>query len=156
MCGFYYAASTDLSNAIFSGAFNYDLDSIINRGESGYIADEDTVLIKLRQHIDSEDGWIIARALMSEGANRGITRPYDEIIKNQANSSIHQVNSNFPFVGETKLTARIHVFKSMGKSRVLVLNIINCTAPFPFGELMVDRDNSNLKANPETEVDPIG
>ncbi len=68
---FYYALSTHLSHAIFSGAFKHNLSSLINSGNSGNIKEESRCIVHLRKHISDEEGWLIGRIL---NAPRSLSR----------------------------------------------------------------------------------
>ncbi|MBL8507918.1 MAG: hypothetical protein JNM11_05590 [Chitinimonas sp.] len=150
---FYYATSTDLAHALFSGALRHDLNSLINTEESGYSATEDACVLKLRQHLEDEDGWIIGRILNSEEAWHGATLVHDTFMKESANQRRVHMETCFPFGGTTSLTVHYKHIMSMGKWRYLVFAIERCTAPFPFNSLTVLRDNDNRQADPSTDLE---
>lgn len=60
--------------------------------------------------------------------------------------------TNFPFQGKTDWAARCLSFTSGGKVRTLILELLRCTAPFPFSNLVVIRDNDGRQASPETDL----
>ena len=60
--------------------------------------------------------------------------------------------TNFPFQGKTDWAARCLSFTSGGKVRTLILELLRCTAPFPFSNLVVIRDNDGRRASPETDL----
>lgn len=129
---FYYATSTDLAHALFSGAFRHDLHSLINTEKSGYVQAEDNCVLKLRQHLEDEDGWIIGRILTSKEAWHGATLLHDTLMKESANHRRVHMETTFPFSGATNLTVHFKPIMSMGRWRHLVFAIDCCTAPFPF------------------------
>ena len=148
---FYYALSTHLSHAVFSGAFKHNIESIINSANSGNIDEESRCILHLRKHITDEEGWIIGRILNSDFAFQGANQPYDDILQNSINRKWMNVTSNFPFRGLTNLKARTKRICSITEDgwRTLVLELERCTAPFPFENTTFPRDNDN-----NTEADP--
>ncbi|WP_186062747.1 hypothetical protein [Burkholderia gladioli] len=149
---FYYATSTDLAHALFAGAFRHDLNSLINAAESGYVPAEDRCVLKLRQHLEDEDGWIIGRILNSKDAWHGATLLHDTLMKESVNHRRVQMETCFPFVGSTNLTVHYKPIMSMGRWRHLVFAIDRCTAPFPFRNLTILRDNDSRQADPSTDL----
>ncbi|MHA6847220.1 hypothetical protein [Ralstonia syzygii] len=149
---FYYATSTDLAHALFSGAFRHDLHSLINTAKSGYVEAENRCVLKLRQHLEDEDGWIIGRILNSEEAWHGATLLHDTLMKESANHRRVHMETTFPFAGATNLTVHYKPIMSMGRWRHLVFAIDRCTAPFPFKNLTILRDNDNNQADPSTDL----
>lgn len=148
---FYYALSTHLSHAVFSGAFKHNLNSIIKPENSGIIEAESRCILHLRKHISDEEGWVIARILNSKQAFQGANQPFNDILQNSINNRWIHVTSYFPFTGFTNLTARTKRICSITKDgwRTLILGLEHCTAPFPFKNVTFPRDNDNHK-----EVDP--
>lgn len=151
---FYYAISTNLAHALFSGALQHNPDLIMNTGNTHYQADEDRVILGLRQQVTDEEGWVIARILRSETAANVCRNIYDGVIKDSVNNKYIQVTSGFPFVGTTSLTARVKKIPSSDKNkwRRLVLALEHCTAPMPYSELTIIRDNDASKASPTTDI----
>ncbi len=149
---FYYATSTDLAHALFSGAFRHDLHSLINTEKSGYVQAEDNCVLKLRQHLEDEDGWIIGRILTSKEAWHGATLLHDTLMKESANHRRVHMETTLPFSGATNLTVHFKPIMSMGRWRHLVFAIDRCTAPFPFKNLTILRDNDNRQADPSTDI----
>ena len=148
---FYYALSTHLSHAVFSGAFKHNLNSIINPENSGNIEEESRCILHLRKHISDEEGWVIGRILNSNEAFQGANQPFDDILQNSINNRWIHVASSFPFIGLTNLTARTKPICSITKDgwRTLVLGLEHCAAPFPFKNATFPRDNDNHR-----EADP--
>lgn len=148
---FYYALSTHLSHAVFSGAFKHNTESIINPANSGNINEESRCVLHLRKHITDEEGWIIGRILNSDFAFQGANQPYDDMLQNSINRKWMNVTSNFPFRGLTTLKARTKRICSITDNgwRTLILELESFTAPFPFDNTTFPRDNDN-----NTEADP--
>ncbi|WP_233862014.1 hypothetical protein [Paraburkholderia adhaesiva] len=149
---FYYATSTDLAHALFAGAFRHDLNSLINAEESGYVSAEDRCVLKLRQHLEDEDGWITGRILNSEEAWHGATLLHDTLMKESVNHRRVHMETCFPFGGPTNLTVHYKPIMSMGRRRHLVFAIDRCTAPFPFRNLSILRDNDSRQGDPSTDL----
>ena len=161
---FYYAISTNLAQAVFSGVFRYGLDSIVHTDRTGYVEAEDRILLGLRQQVTDEEGWVIARILHSPIANNSCLSIYDDFLLQAANElSFINVKAGFPFQGLTTLQARVKPipFEQSGVTKwlYLVLSLESCSAPMPYSELTVIRDNDGGKANsaadiPENEKKP--
>lgn len=161
---FYYAISTNLAQAVFSGVFRYGLDSIVHTDRTGYVEAEDRILLGLRQQVTDEEGWVIARILHSPIANNSCLSIYDDFLLQAANElSFINVKAGFPFQGLTTLQARVKPipFEQAGVTKwlYLVLSLESCSAPMPYSELTVIRDNDGGKANsaadiPENEKKP--
>ncbi len=155
---FYYALSTHLSHAVFSGAFKHNINSLINPENSGNIEEESRCVLHLRKHVTDEEGWVIGRILNAKEAFEGANQPFDDILQNSINNIrwMH-VTSNFPFTGLTNLTARTKKILSITENgwRTLVLGLEHCTAPFPFENATFPRDNDNHReANPNNKLSP--
>jgi hypothetical protein len=154
---FYYALSTHLSHAVFSGAFKHNINSLINPENSGNIEEESRCILHLRKHISDEEGWVIGRILNAKEAFKGANQPFDDILQNSINNRWIHVASNFPFTGFTNLTARTKPICSIKKDgwRTLVLGLEHCTAPFPFENATFPRDNDNHReANSNNKLSP--
>lgn len=151
---FYYAVSSNLAHALFSGALQHNLDSIINTDRTWYRAEDDRVFLGLRQHVTNEEGWVIARILHSKNAAESCRKIYDSAVKDMINKKYIHATSGFPFVGSTNLRARVEPLPSPdnSKRRHLVLSLVHCTALMPYSELTVIRDNNADQANPATDI----
>ncbi len=151
---FYYAISTNLAHALFSGAFQHTPDLIIHTDRTWYRAEDDRVFLGLRQQVTDEEGWVVARILRSKTATKVCQQIYDGVIKNAVNNQYIQVTAGFPFTGSTNLKARVKKIFSPNtkKWRLLVLALEHCTAPMPYRELTVIRDNDGNKADPTTDT----
>lgn len=154
---FYYALSTHLSHAVFSGAFKHHLNSLINPENSGNIEEESRCILHLRKHISDEEGWIIGRILNAKEAFQGANQPFDDIMQNSINNKWIHVASAFPFSGITNLTARVKRIRSITENgwKTLVLGLDHCTAPFPFENATFPRDNdNNRESDPNNKLPP--
>lgn len=150
---FYYAVSSNLAHAIFSGAFQHSLDSIVNVARTWYSKEDDRVFLGLRQQVTDDEGWIIARILRSEQAARSCRHIYDSFLKDIVNKKYIHLSSGFPFHGVTNLQAKVKKIPGPdGKWRNLILSLDSCSAPMPFSELTVIRDNDGGKGNPDTDI----
>jgi hypothetical protein len=162
---FYYATSNRLSQALFTGSFQLDIDSICKPDFRGIDPITKDVHLSLRREIPDSDGWVIARILLSPQAAYGARRIYNSMLLESnylGNQSFPE--TNFPFLGETTLSAMVKTFpidEKRKKWRYLVFSLSNCTGPFPFGgNIHISRDNDNRKPNrdadkPDEEKKPI-
>lgn len=150
----YYALSTDLAHALFAGHYKHDINQVVNPEKCGFIESENRCVVHLRQHLRDEDGWIVGRILNSIEAWQGATLPHDTMIRTAMNRQLSYIESQFPFSGTTNLTVRQKRIKSPGENNwhTLVLSIEQCTCPFPFSDMLLDRDNNNNKADPDTDL----
>lgn len=151
---FYYAVSTDLAHVTFNGALQLHRNSVIDTALSGMLADRDRMVLKLRQWLADDDGWIIGRALADPVAGAGMARVYDSLIRSSANARSAFPECGLPFEGYTRWEIRGIPLKPEGRAgkRWLVFEIKQCAAPFPYEELEVIRDNDNRQGDPETDL----
>lgn len=138
---FYYGTSSRLTQAFFWGEFCRSF----NHDKSGLLPDGKYRIHLARRHRDS-DAWILARFHASAVMQREALRCYNSIQAYRANT--HSANPGhfpgfecgFPFAGQTELRVEGIPLPS-GTSRFLVLRILRCTARFPYGPLICDRDD---------------
>ena len=95
----------------------------------------------------------MGRILRDKNAQQGFFQIHRSLVK-QSVGKYHQPmpETNFPFQGKTDWAARCLSFTSGGKVRTLILELLRCTAPFPFSNLVVIRDNDGRQASPETDL----
>lgn len=149
---FYYAVSTELSQAIFSGAFQHSRGDIIHESRTWYRESDDRVFLGLRQKITDEEGWVVARILRSPFAAKACRGIYDELLKRAISKKFINVSAGFPFEGSTNLKARIKPIPAEnGSWRSLILSLEHCSEPMPYSELTIIRDNDGNLASPETD-----
>lgn len=150
---FYYAVSNNLSNSLFSGSLQHNPNSIINVDRTYYRTEDDRFFLGLRQHITDEEGWIIARILHSKEAFLASCKIHDAVLKNAINHKFIHIESDFPFTGLTNLEARVKWIQQSDDTpwRCLVLSLERCSAPLPYSELTVIRDNDGTGAKSETD-----
>ncbi|TDR32152.1 hypothetical protein [Hydromonas duriensis] len=150
---FYYASSSDLSNIAFSGMYENDFDSMV--GEFHHMhPEQDMFIIELKQWLEDNDGWTIGRLLQEPCADEAFKLIHRSLVKQSVNT-LHKKampETNFPFQGRTNWTAHCLNIQSGGKNRTLILELLHCTAPFPFSDLHVIRKNDGRKADPETDI----
>ena len=158
---FYYAVSTDLADVIFSGDLKHNLHAVLNMEHTWSEPEEQREVIGLRQRFSDQDGWILARILNSPEAWSGATAVHDAMLKSRVNGVAAHIESNFPFAGNTNLSARCKMLPTAdpNKWRYLVLSLVRCSAAFPFRHLTVYRDNDNNRAKdgedkPDNEKKP--
>ncbi|MBE0506990.1 MAG: hypothetical protein IBX50_09770 [Marinospirillum sp.] len=151
---FYYAVSTHLSHALFTGVFQHNLNAIINVDRSQYLPDDDRVILGLRQEITDEEAWVIARIRRSKEAAGGCKRIYDEVLRDGINRGYVHPSSCFPFEGKTSIRARVKWLRDSINSpwHCLVLSLEQCSAPMPYSELTVIRDNDGSQAEDWTDI----
>ena len=150
---FYYLISTDLARTVFSGALKHDIASVVSLKRSGTLPEQNKFVIGLRQHFTDDDAWVLARILASKEAWTGATLPHDRMMRHSLNHEPLQLETTFPFSDRTTLQARCKRIQSDdGSWRHLVLSLTRCSAPFPFDDLVIDRDNDNNRAPAETDL----
>src|SRR5690606_2375671 len=107
----------------------------------------------LRQWLADDDGWVIGRILGDGHAHKGVTRIYDSLLKSTANRAAVFPECGLPFRGATDWSTRgIELPVDGGGKRWLIHELLRCSAPFPFDELEVVRDNDGTRADPDTDV----
>ncbi|EJI85275.1 hypothetical protein AEST_19320 [Alishewanella aestuarii B11] len=158
---FYYAVSTNLADVIFSGDLKHNLHAVLNMEHTWSEPEEQREVIGLRQRFSDQDGWILSRILNSPEAWSGATAVHDAMLKSRVNGVAAHIESNFPFAGNTNLSARCKMLPTAdpNKWRYLVLSLVRCSAAFPFRHLTVYRDNDNNRAKdgedkPDNEKKP--
>lgn len=102
---------------------------------------------------------IIGRTLGDAAAAAGAKRIFDSLAEAGANAHAAFPNCGLPFNGVTDWTARVIDITPPGREteqkRWLILSLERCTAPFPYQELEVIRDNDARKANPLTDLPDV-
>jgi len=149
---FYYAISTNLAKIAFLGSYETNFDQIIGE-RCGFDSKTKILIIHLRQWLYDNEGWVLGRILRDKNAQQGFFQIHRSLVK-QSVRKYHQPmpETNFPFQGKTDWAARCLSFTSGGKVRTLILELLRCTAPFPFSNLVVIRDNDGRQASPETDL----
>ena len=149
---FYYAISTNLAKIAFLGSYETNFDQIIGE-RCGFDSKTKILIIHLRQWLYDNEGWVLGRILRDKNAQQGFFQIHRSLVKQLA-GKYHQPmpETNFPFQGKTDWAARCLSFTSGGKVRTLILELLRCTAPFPFSNLVVIRDNDGRQASPETDL----
>ena len=149
---FYYAISTNLAKIAFLGSYEANFNQIIGE-RCGFDAKTKILIIHLRQWLYDNEGWVLGRILRDKNAQQGFFQIHRSLVK-QSVGKYHQPmpETNFPFQGKTDWAARCLSFTSGGKVRTLILELLRCTAPFPFSNLVVIRDNDGRQASPETDL----
>ncbi len=152
---FYYASSTRLAQAFFWGEYA----NSINVEKCGPIRD-DLYRVHLRRWIYDSDAWTLARFHASKFMQEQVLTCYHGIQKHRADSPMinpgpfRELKCGFPFTGRTELKA-VSLYLPGPRylvSRILVLKLLRCSAPFPFGNLLCDRDNRNLRGKNAGDV----
>ncbi len=145
---FYYAPSTRLAQALFWGEYG----ETFNAERSG-VLEEGVVRVHLRQWMEDQDAWTLARYMCSPVMQCETSRLYSGIQLYQLNSPnvISAPNQNlpcgFPFEGSTTVQGICLPLPgptSNSPPRWLILRIERCSAPFPFDQVIVDRDNNSI------------
>lgn len=154
---FYYAASTDLAHVMFNGALHLHQNHVLDPALSGPLGnDGKRMVVALRRWLADPDAWIIGRTLGDATAAAGAKRIFDSLAEAGANAHAAFPDCGLPFNGVTDWTARVVDITPPGREteqkRWLILSLERCTAPFPYEELEVIRDNDSRKANPLTDL----
>lgn len=147
---FYYAPSTRLAQALFW----HEYHASFNNEKSGFIGDG-LYRLHLRYWMSDSDAWTLARFKESKPMQAYVVRLYQNLQKHRAASPLASASPfrgyrcGFPFVGKSHIRAVCLPLPGMsrGSNRYLALRILRCSAPFPFDELVVDRDNNNARAD---------
>ena len=148
---FYYGPSTRLAQALFWGEYH----NMFNADRSG-VFEQGAVRVHLRRWLEDEDAWTLARYIYSPLMQREVSELYRNLQVYQINSAslIPQpdqvLRCGFPFAGPTTLQGvflRLPGPMPEGLPRWLVLRIERCSAPFPFDQVIVDRDNSSARGS---------
>ncbi len=153
---FYYAVSSDLAHAAFGGAFRFHMDTLANPGLTGMLPGTKRMVVQLRQWLADDDAWVIARVLEDRFAAAGVNRIYDSLLRNTANTKPAFPECSLPFSGVTDWDTRgVSLPGEAGAKRWLIHELQRCSAPFPFEELEVVRDNDSRKAeDPDKDLPP--
>lgn len=151
---FYYAVSTDLAHITFSGGLRISPNEIYDPSFTGLLRDRGRMVVRLRQWLSDDDGWIIGRALACPIAGAGMARVYTSLLTNSVNQSPKFPECRLPFEGTTQWNARGRVLPGRvpGAKRWLIYELLRCTSSFPFDELEVMRTNDSTRADPETDL----
>jgi hypothetical protein len=152
---FYYAPSTDLAHVMFNGALQQDRRHVIDPDYSGPSdGTSGRMVVALRQWLADADAWIIGRILGDSRAFSGSARIHESLMTAGANGQRAFPLCGLPFEGSVDWTVRaVDIASSSAtKSRWLILELEKCTAPFPFDELEVIRDNDNRKGDPHKDI----
>jgi hypothetical protein len=145
---FYYAPSTRLAQVLFWGEYG----ETFNTERSG-VLEEGVIRIHLRRWLEDQDAWTLARYLCSPAMQRETRRLYSGLQIYQFNSPNvipapnQKLACGFPFEGSTTIQGICLPLPgptSNSSPRWLMLRIERCTAPFPFDQVIVDRDNNSL------------
>lgn len=147
---FYYAVSTDLAHIAFNGAFQLHLNGIVDVESSinGPLRGSDRMVLRLRQWLADDDGWVIGRVLADRHAREGVSRIYDSLLRNSANRAVSFPECGLPFRGTTTWSTRgVEIPVDGGGKRWLIHELTGCTGPFPFEELEIVRDNDGRGAD---------
>jgi hypothetical protein len=139
---FYYATSTDMAHLLFSGKFQDDLNSIINPEKSYFEEVDQHCYLRLRKNYSDEDAKIIGRILHSGPAEHWAKMIRDSLKKN---SNHPAPECGFPFEGLTDLMVRGVWLEARNRRWFLALELLSCSAPFPYKSLTPDRDNLNTQ-----------
>lgn len=155
---FYYASSTRLAQALFWGEYA----NSINPEKCGQLI-AGPYRVHLRKWISDSDAWTLARFHASHEMQNQVRGLYKGIQKHRSDSLSAQpepfraMRCGFPFSGRTTLEA-VHVplpGESQHRKRTLILRLLRCSGAFPFGQLLCDRDNRNLKGKASGEGELI-
>ncbi len=147
---FYYAVSTDLAHVVLSSAFQLHLHTLIDTGISDPLRDSNRMVVRLRQWLADNDGWVIDRILGDSHARDGVTRVYDSLLANWA--AIFS-ECGLPFRGATDCSTRdVELPIDDGGKRWLTHELLSCSAPFPFDKLEVVCDNDGTQVGPDTDL----
>lgn len=152
---FYYFSSSDTFRLIWDG----NLSAAIDSAKSGLLEGGD-VRVHLRKDFVDEEAWFIARWLSSAVMQEQVRRIHGVIAAATANQTYGSrkthIEAGFPFCGNTKLIAKgkpIRLYSAQKQAgqksdlqALLVTEIVNCSHPHGFRNVIVERDNDGRKA----------
>jgi hypothetical protein len=155
---FYYATSSTLSRALFTGAVWDSVDPLLD--VKGCSLNDSTARLSLNKRAFDSDCWTMARLLFAPEAKGCVERLWTGIVRQHTRDEPITPTASFPFSGKTNLKARVKPIQSGdGVWKKLVLGIERCSAPFPCTEMIIERIYDNRKATgndlPEGEKVPI-
>lgn len=110
--------------------------------------DEEIKVVVLREDLELDDGFIVGRIAYSPTAKRSLSiihRSLGDI------STGKYIQCPFPFNEPTNLECNTMGFTHEGKNILLVMQINTCTAPLPFDELHVLREEPEKKENSDPD-----
>lgn len=144
---FYVCTSTLVAQAIFGGTFLRDLSRIVDLEQTGWVDPGQRIFrIALRYPFDLGDAHVVARflaAAATQPTRRMYGLPHASIVKNWVNGVSLRPRFAFPFYGATRLEARGKWFQVQTpagpRKRFLALQLISCSAKFPYDTLQVVR-----------------
>lgn len=145
---FYYVSSNRLAHALFWGSY---ADSIVS-AKCGPIRGN-LYRVHLRKWIPDSDAWTLARFHASPAMQREVRNFHRRLKVAAVNAAtalpitFHALKCGFPFEGKTKLKVSGFPLSTSldGNGRFFALRLQSCTFPFPFGDLVCDRDNPGLR-----------
>ena len=143
---FYYGKSSDLALAMFRGTLAvaprevWDLD----RCSIDEVNGRRLATIARAKRMDGNDCWVLARIFGDENARRGAYGIYEALLRASANRERAFIDTDIPFRGVANWKARaVKIAGVDGRQRWLVLEILSCSAAFPYDDLTVIADNDN-------------
>jgi hypothetical protein len=162
---FYYVCSSFVAKCVW----NDDLSRAINQEKSELLEGND-LRIYLRKNLYDHESWLLGRWFLSKTMRSQISRMVRKSRVDAINTSsgrkiaVHP-HVSFPFDGVSTLTTygkRIRIAKwntdrlhSHEEWAFLVLRIQSCSYPLPFRDIVLERENNNLrglnKDNPDLE-----
>lgn len=157
---FYFATSQALTQKLIFGQALY-LKDIEKINELVMFLDQDTkkrrtgptedgFLITLRKILPDSDAWTLSRILGDPIALREACNIHKAISAANMNNTGLYFKLGFPFIGTTKLKVQGKITRNdNGDSHFLALRILNCTHPFPYEKVIVDRELKGTSGSKE-------
>lgn len=142
---FYVGTSTLVAQAVFNGAFAARPHEVYDTAATRWIdAARGVFRLKLRHPFDLGDAHVIARfaaAAADQPTRRMYCRVHSSIVRSWVNGEPLLPAFGFPFHGRTRLKAlgrRFTVDTPAGpRERFLALQLVRCSAPFPYRTLEI-------------------
>jgi hypothetical protein len=116
--------------------------------------EEGVVRVHLRRWLEDQDAWTLARYMCSPVMQREASKLYKSLQLYQMNTTSlisepdQALPCGFPFEGPTAvqgISVRLPGPTTESPPRWLILQLERCSAPFPFDQVIVDRDNDSAR-----------
>lgn len=145
---FYFGTSSTLIRKLVHGAATNLDELVVFESATGVcrtgVTPNNELYITLRKQLFDVDAWVIARILGDKIAKREAERLYSNLVFAQINDRFMHMMASLPFTGKSNLKVKGYMTKTItGDYAFIALNLISCTADFPFSTLIINRENSN-------------
>ncbi len=153
---FYLAFTTRLANTVFAERFRLDIRRTAELLPEPLFSSKERAAIRVGHGFSVAEAWILARILTSPLALRAASLPTSSRRLGSVTSARPRYPlGDFPFEGVTNLSMRgRRVQGDDGVWRFWVSEIIRCSHPFPFTDLVVEFPTPKNRERPEPTTEP--